>query len=161
MRKEEFLQSLRRALNGDVPSRVIEENIRYYDNYITEEVRKGRTEEAVIDEIGDPRLIARTIEDTTDGAGKNQYEETYSYENSGRQSDYDRQSESFGAGGTFRYINLNKWYWKLLFVVIVFAIIYLIFAIIGGIFSLLAPLLGPILLIWMVVWIVKNFHRRQ
>ena len=115
MRKEEFLQSLRRALNGDVPSRVIEENIRYYDNYITEEVRKGRTEEAVIDEIGDPRLIARTIEDTTDGAGKNQYEETYSYENSGRQSDYDRQPESFGAGGTFRYINLNKWYCDYLF----------------------------------------------
>ena len=30
MRKEEFLQSLRRSLSGDVPSRVIEENIRYY-----------------------------------------------------------------------------------------------------------------------------------
>ena len=99
MRKEEFLQSLRRALNGDVPSRVIEENIRYYDNYITEEVRKGRTEEAVIDEIGDPRLIARTIEDTTDGAGKNQYEETYSYENSGRQSDGELWSR--------RYVSLH------------------------------------------------------
>lgn len=70
MRKEEFLQTLRRALTGDVPPGVVEENIRYYDSYIGEEVRKGRTEEEVIREIGDPRLIARTIEDTTDGAGK-------------------------------------------------------------------------------------------
>ena len=74
MRKEEFLQTLRRALTGDVPPGVVEENIRYYDSYIGEEVRKGRTEEEVIREIGDPRLIARTIEDTTDGAGEGRYQ---------------------------------------------------------------------------------------
>ena len=74
MRKEEFLQTLRRALTGDVPPGVVEENIRYYDSYITEEVRKGRTEEEVTGEIGDPRLIARTIEDTTDGAGEGRYQ---------------------------------------------------------------------------------------
>ena len=39
MRKEEFLQTLRRALTGDVPPGVVEENIRYYDGYISEEVR--------------------------------------------------------------------------------------------------------------------------
>lgn len=160
MRKEEFLQSLRRSLNGDVPPRVIEENMRYYDNYITDEVKKGRSEEAVIDEIGDPRLIARTIEDTTDGAGENLYQETYSYENSGNETGYERKSQSSYSGGSIHYFNLNKWYWKLLIAFIVFAILYLVFAIIGGIFSLLAPLLGPILLIWMVIWIIRNFHRR-
>ena len=74
MRKQEFLDTLRRALTGDVPPGVVEEHIRYYDRYITEEVGKGRTEEEVIGEIGDPRLIARTIEDTTDGAGGTVYE---------------------------------------------------------------------------------------
>ncbi len=85
MRKEEFLQTLRRALTGDVPPGVVEENIRYYDSYITEEVRKGRTEEEVTGEIGDPRLIARTIEDTTDGAGEGRYqtEGSYAYGGSG------------------------------------------------------------------------------
>ena len=53
-----------------MPPRVVEENVRYYDGYISDEVRKGRSEEEVIEEIGDPRLIARTIEDTTDGAGE-------------------------------------------------------------------------------------------
>ena len=80
MRKEEFLQTLRRALTGDVPPGVVEENIRYYDGYITEEIRKGRREEEVIEEIGDPRLIARTIEDTTDSAGDSQYRSAESYE---------------------------------------------------------------------------------
>ena len=60
---------LRRDLNGDVPSAVVEENIRYYDSYITDEVNKGRWEEEVIAEIGDPRLIAKNIEETTEGAG--------------------------------------------------------------------------------------------
>ena len=73
MRKDEFLQTLRRALNGNVPPRVVEENVRYYDGYISDEVRKGRSEEEVIEEIGDPRLIARTIEDTTDGAGEGEF----------------------------------------------------------------------------------------
>ena len=80
MRKEEFLQTLRRALTGDVPQGVVEENIRYYDGYITEEVRKGRTEEEVIGEIGDPRLIARTIEDTTDTSKDAQYSTDNAYE---------------------------------------------------------------------------------
>ena len=48
MRKDEFLQTLRRALNGNVPPRVVEENVRYYDGYISDEVRKGRSEEEVI-----------------------------------------------------------------------------------------------------------------
>ena len=41
MRKDEFLQTLRRALNGNVPPRVVEENICYYDGYISDEVRKA------------------------------------------------------------------------------------------------------------------------
>lgn len=38
----------------------------YYDNYIQEEVRKGRTEADVIAELGDPWVIARTIIDSVE-----------------------------------------------------------------------------------------------
>ena len=31
MRKTEFLQELREALQGEVPASVIQENVRYYD----------------------------------------------------------------------------------------------------------------------------------
>ena len=90
MRKDEFLQMLRRDLNGDVPPAVVEENIRYYDSYITGEVSKGRSEEDVIAEIGDPRLIAKNIEDTTTGAEDGQYRESTGYEDAGSSRTYER-----------------------------------------------------------------------
>jgi uncharacterized membrane protein len=157
MNKEEFLQTLRRALNGDVPPGVVEENIRYYDSYITEEVRKGRSEEDVIAEIGDPRLIARTIEDTTDGSGGNPYEQNDSYEDAdGRNT---QQSSPFGSGN-IHYFDLSKWYWKVLIAVIFFLVIYLILMIVGGIFSLLAPIIWPLLIIWLVFNIIRSFMNR-
>ena len=61
MSRQDFLQPLREALLGEVPGNVIEENIRYYYDYISTEVRKGSAENEVIASIGDPRLIAKTI----------------------------------------------------------------------------------------------------
>ena len=61
MTKYEFLEKMRHALANDLSGPIIQENINYYDGYISDEVRKGRQEEAVIDELGDPWAIARTI----------------------------------------------------------------------------------------------------
>ena len=70
MRKTEFLQELREALDGEVSASVIQSNISYYDQYIRQEAAKGRREEEVIEEIGSPRLIAvRTLRETLPGAG--------------------------------------------------------------------------------------------
>lgn len=165
MRKEEFLQILRRALTGDVPPQVVEENIRYYDGYITEEVRKGKTEEAVIAEIGDPRLIARTIEDTTDMEGRGRYRDSESYEYDGGTGGsqtggtYSRSPFDQGRGRSFHVFRMDKWYTKLLTVLIIFGILYLVVMVVGGIFTLLAPLIGPLLLIWLVVTIFQNMRR--
>ena len=70
MRKTEFLQELREALDGEVSASVIQSNISYYDQYISQEAAKGRREEEVIEEIGSPRLIAKTIIDSSEGAGR-------------------------------------------------------------------------------------------
>lgn len=66
MTKKEFLQELRIALQGQVPQAQVNEHLQYYDNYIMEESRKGRTEEQVIESLGSPRLIAKTIHQTSD-----------------------------------------------------------------------------------------------
>ena len=63
MTKNEFLQGLNAELEGRVPHSVIQENIRYYDEYITQETAKGDAEEAVIETLGGPKIIARTIVD--------------------------------------------------------------------------------------------------
>ena len=163
MKKDEFLMLLRQALSGDVPPGVIEENIRYYDSYISEEVRKGLTEEEVTAGIGDPRLIAKTIEETTDGASDGAYRDTVDDRSQSRSS-YGQDSYEHSSYDTERrihQIDLSKWYWKLLAALLVFGVIYLVFTIIGGIFMILSPLIGPLFLIWMVVWIFRTFHGRR
>lgn len=61
MTRQEFLDALQRALNRELNAAEVEENIRYYDNYIREQVAKGQEEEQVTAQLGDPKLIARTI----------------------------------------------------------------------------------------------------
>ena len=48
MRKSEFLQELKEALQGEVSGGVLQENLRYYDNYITQETAAGRREAAIM-----------------------------------------------------------------------------------------------------------------
>mgnify|MGYP002106613537 CR=1 FL=1 len=57
MNKTEFLQQLREALDAELSSRAVEENIRYYREYISDEERKGRTEEEILNELGYPVLL--------------------------------------------------------------------------------------------------------
>ena len=52
MTKREFLDKLKKALVNDLSGSVIQENVNYYNDYITEEVRKGRRESDVIEELG-------------------------------------------------------------------------------------------------------------
>ena len=61
MTREKFLQELRIALQGQIVQVQVNEQLGYYENYIIEESRKGRTEQEVIDSLGSPRLIAKTI----------------------------------------------------------------------------------------------------
>ena len=98
MNREEFLRGLENALSGNVPPSVVRDNLRYYDDYIRSEHQKGRSESDIMDELGDPRLIARTILDTTPGAAEGEYEEYHPFGsfagNSGRTSQRSRSRPS-------------------------------------------------------------------
>lgn len=61
MSKQEFLDSLRRSLSGNLDYNAVEEHIRYYSNYIENCLRQGDSEEEVMLRLGEPRLIAKTI----------------------------------------------------------------------------------------------------
>ncbi|MDO4266267.1 MAG: DUF1700 domain-containing protein [Eubacteriales bacterium] len=63
MNKREFLAQLRETLSYDLPGDLVESNLRYYTSYIEEELRKGRTQEEILGELGDPKLIARSVID--------------------------------------------------------------------------------------------------
>lgn len=156
MSRQEFLQRLRDTLTGEVPGNVIEENIRYYDEYIRTEAAKGQTEDEVTGAIGDPRLIAKTIMEATENAREG-----------GRQSAYDTYrdesrnayEEEAGPAPHLHFIDLSKWYWKLLAVVAVVLFFFLVASIVTGIFSILIPLIGPLLLIFLVIKLIKGPRR--
>jgi uncharacterized membrane protein len=63
MTKLEFLDTLRSVLAGEVPESEIESNIKFYDDYIRNESRDNG-EEYVLEQLGNPRLIAKTIIET-------------------------------------------------------------------------------------------------
>ena len=86
MTKREFLEELKEALSEQLPQNQVAEHVSYYMNYIEERKRSGSSEDEVLDMLGDPRLIARTILDTTPGSKDNQ---NYFYE----QTMQDAQSE--------------------------------------------------------------------
>ena len=67
MTRAEFLEQLRSALQGNVQEHVVQENVAYYNQYISEELQKGKTEEEVLQMLGDPWILAKTIIAASDG----------------------------------------------------------------------------------------------
>lgn len=158
MNKEEFLQGLQNALSGEVPPAVIRENLNYYSDYIQTEINKGRSAAEVMEELGDPRLIARTIIDTTPGAGGSNYESYYN-DSADQYQDDSRQQNSRQSTGSFKYHDLNKWYWKLLGIVMVIMVFSLIITIVGGLLRLVVPMLPVIGAVLLIMWLVRGPRR--
>ena len=70
MNRTEFLDTLRSQLSGQMHEGKVAAHVRYYEDYIQSQVRSGRDEQQVLDELGDPRLIARTLLDTDVDSGQ-------------------------------------------------------------------------------------------
>lgn len=142
MGKQEFLHELQIALQGEVSQSSINENVRYYDNYILEETRKGRSEEEVIEQLGNPRLIAKTLINTTDQFGTYNGDGYYS-ENYGRAGTREQLYDEYQGRGR-RTINIRI---KLLIAILAAV---LLIVIVANVVAFLLPFLVPIILIWLI-----------
>ena len=151
MTKYEFLEKMRHALANDLSGPIIQENINYYDGYISDEVRKGRQEEAVIDELGDPWAIARTI---IESAGGGNAREEYNYEPSRHTYGQERQER-----GRVRVYSWHSWCKRLILALGILGVLMLVVAVIGGIFSLLAPVIVPFLIVLFVLRLLGGRRR--
>lgn len=159
MGRYEFVNTLRTALSEELPASLVEENVRYYESYISQEVAGGKTEAEVLEELGDPRLIARTILDTQ--GQQEDYSEGYGsfYEEQEAEREKGLHAEVNEKGGVdikYRSFNFNTWYGKLLIAVVLILILFLIISIVSGILSLVLPILVPVLL---VLFIIKCFTK--
>lgn len=70
MGKSEFLSILRGQMTGRIPSGEVNSQIDYYNSYIDSQIAKGISEEKAIEELGDPRLIAKTLIESTNRAAE-------------------------------------------------------------------------------------------
>ena len=150
MTRSEFLEKLRSALGNDLSGSVIQENVDYYNNYIQEEVNKGRSEMEVIEELGDPWVIARTIIDSVEGqkevkSQRKVYDSGY--------GGYSQTSDNYESN--VHIFKMEGWK-KVLLILGIIGVLILIIAVIGGIISLLAPIIVPVLLIIVLIQIFSN-----
>ena len=128
MDKNEFLDILRSQLSGQMPEGQINTHIQYYRNYIEEEQRKERSEDDILNELGDPRLIARTLLDTDSTASGNP-QTTGSYSEPYTDNSYEYDNGSSGSkkvkSRSF-HIDLSTWYGKLAVILIAVVVIFLL-----------------------------------
>ena len=165
MNRIEFMEKLQRALAGGLNSSQVTENVRYYQEYIDTEIRKGRSESEILTALGDPRLLAKSIIEANKRAGKS----------GGTNQNYDEEIADDGVGhGYYRSYNHQRnedrnpyedtmngkvfrmpgWLLLLIITVVVLLIIGVAFSLI----SVLGPILIPMLI---VMLIIKLFQSNQ
>jgi uncharacterized membrane protein len=154
MTKEEFIEQLEDTLVGEVSNAVVYDNKQYYQRYIFREVKNGRSEKEVIDGLGDPRLIARTIIDMENIENKN-YNPNVSFT-----EDIDNTKQKFG-NIYLGKLNLNTWYGKLIASVIGIFMLLLVIWVIAGIVSMLFSIVTPVLSIIFIVWAVRKIIKTK
>ena len=57
----EFLEKLKQNLSGRVDGTTLQETISYYQEYFEIQMRSGKSEQEILEQLGDPRLLAKTI----------------------------------------------------------------------------------------------------
>ena len=126
---------MEQKLTGELDEHTVGKTLRYYSEYIDSEMRKGKTEQEVLEDLGSPLLIARTILDTQ-GNGTANFSQT--------RPEWEAKEEEKGTE-SHRW---NKW----LFLLCLLAVLFLLFTIL----RVLLPILLPVLLVLFVISLFKK-----
>ena len=148
MSKTEFLDILYNQLSGQMPEGSVAAHVQYYRNYIEDEQQKGRTETDILNDLGDPRLIARTLLDTEVGAGNPQNGSTYSAIYNEADSDYNEYDSSDSARGHVKKhsfkLDLSTWYGKVAVMLV----------------TILGILIPVVIVAGVIMYIVSQFRKQ-
>ena len=117
MNKQEFLTILKQSLDGEIPDYEVENNIHYYETYLVDE--KNKTLDEKLRELGEPRLIARTIIDAYLASKEGSFRKS-TYSNYDYEEDYNEAKKEKSSQGNVKYYTWDtmKWYQKIIFIII-------------------------------------------
>lgn len=139
---------LREQMSGQMHEGKMAAHLRYYEDYIQSQVQKGLREEDVLSELGDPRLIAKTLIDREAESQGGSYEEY----RSGEGYDYDQYQDS--RVERVHKLDLTTWYGKLIVIVIAAALIALLVAVIGAV-------LPFFLILFAILFLISYIKKRR
>lgn len=146
MGKQDFLDKLRASLSGNIPARLVEENVAYYADYINARLRMGQPEDMVLSSLGDPRLIAKSIITANSGEEYIKSNGTSYYSDYEEEKYYTEPREQ----KLPKIVRVNGW--------VTLAIIILILVLlVGAVFSLISLFLPLIMMGGIVYFFVKVF----
>lgn len=149
MNKYEFITNLQRHLTGKVSTEKLQEITAYYNDYIDSQIRKGKTEDEVLSELGDPRLLARTIVETEGSERQGAVFRTV-YEEGG-------EEENQAEGRSFRIKRLAA---RLVLLALLLLILYIVFGIIGLALNIFLRFVLPVLIpVLIICFVIKLFER--
>lgn len=137
MKKIEFLKEMSNKLQEGMTRQEIEEQVRYYSDYIDSEVAKGKKESEVLEELGDPILIARNI--------------LSNYQPGRFRQETDSQVQQEHV--TTKKISRNG---CIMISILAILVVCVLLWLAGSILRLLAPVLVPVLLIVAIVIMINQ-----
>ncbi len=142
MNKHEFIKELRAYLTENLPAASVEDSIRYYEDYIAQQVRNGQSEDQVIAALGDPRII-----------GKNVVDALARQKASGRPGEYASSGASASEGGSGRASGKSTLTGKLKVYGIIALVVLVILVVLIAVTKVLAfffPLIAVIAIITLI-----------
>jgi len=164
MNCEEFLRQFRDALDGKVSENVIQDNVKYYRSYINSQTAGGKSEADVLRMLGDPRLLAKTIEESSKFASEKESQNEYTNNFYGKSSSNYANYSSTGS--------MNHEYtdtadekrgripgWLIACIVLLVFFFVLLFAF--RVFIWIAPYIIVVMLVGFVIRSVQNWWRRR
>ena len=152
MTKREFLEDLRKYLSGKLPESTVDGHVAYYRNYIENEIKNGRSEAQVMSGLGDPRMIGRTILDTSPEQQNSGYEySAYRTDNDGSESQKKRKKSQTGC-----FFDTSTVFGKIKLAVLLVIILAVIFVIIRFAVRLLIYLLPVIIIACIISAIMRR-----
>ena len=160
MNKAEFLEKLSEALRESMDDRSAYEHISYYSSYIEDEVRKGKSDREVIDRLGNPRLIAKSI---VDRGGYTAKDSAYTTYDTRKTADNEEYSEKKSINLSINGKSVNSILGKIIGLLIIIAAVAFICLILWGISWLVLKVLLPVIIviffIGLVVTLIKSAKR--
>lgn len=153
MSKDDFMDGLGKSLTGKVDETEYRNQMEFYSSYISKEIASGRSEEEVVKELGDPRLIAKTIIQTyslKDDPIKRQYRERYSETYNHNEEDYYTERQE---SRVHRVRNILR---IILLVIIVLSVLAFVSRVIIG----ALPFLLTLIVVWSIISIIYQFMDR-